>query len=544
MKRTIYSLLVCLSIITTAHAQTATFNSFYYSAPGSQSEVANPLIAGCYPDPSICRKGGDYYLVNSSFSFFPGVPIWHSTDLKHWTRIGNVLNRKSQLNLQDGSRISAGIYAPDIKYNPHNNKFYMITTNCSGGGNFFVTTDDPKSGVWSDTTMLPDVKGIDPSFLFDDDGKAYVVNNEEPDGGSTYDGHRAIRIHEFDWKRGCTVGPSIMLINGGVNLSEKPIWIEGPHMYHIGDTYYIMCAEGGTGPNHREVIFHSKSPMGPFKPCDVNPILTQMNLPNDRSNPVTCAGHADLVEDANGQWHAVFLAVRPYRDGHDVMGRETFMLPVEWYTTGKDLVRQPIILPSKCVITTASKAVAPTPLWHKGGLSIDAVFIRTPEKDFYNINTDGSLTIEPSENAINANKRPSFIGRWLTEWVCTTETSLDFTPKTKSQIAGLALFHDDDHNVVFGKTLNAKGKACLKIIARKKGEIVADKELPLTSKEAKSKSLYLKITGDTAVNYTFSYTADKGKGWKTCDAKVSANILSTHTAGGFTGTIVGIYAAK
>ena len=159
--------------------------------------------------------------------------------------------------MYDGLRISGGIYAPDIKYNPHNGLFYLITTAVDGGGNFFVTTDDPKKGVWSDPTFLPEVGGIDPGFLFDEDGKAYIVNNDGPAGKPEYDGHRAIWIREFDWKNGCTVGKQKMIVDGGVDKTRHPIWIEGPHLYHINGTYYLMAAEGGTGPNHSEVIFTS-----------------------------------------------------------------------------------------------------------------------------------------------------------------------------------------------------------------------------------------------------------------------------------------------
>lgn len=174
--------------------KTATFDDFTYSVEGKtvkgedsiqntyadNSQPINPLLPGCYPDPSICRAGNDYYLVNSSFAFYPGIPIWHSTNLKDWTQLGYVLNRPSQLPLKDGLRISGGIYAPDIKYNPHNKLFYVITTAVDGGGNFFVTTNDPKKGEWSDPVFLPEVGGIDPGFLFDEDGKAYIVNNDAP----------------------------------------------------------------------------------------------------------------------------------------------------------------------------------------------------------------------------------------------------------------------------------------------------------------------------------------------------------------------------
>ena len=154
-----------------------------------------------------------------------------------------------------------------------------------------------------------------------------------------------------------------MIIDGGIDKSQKPIWIEGPHLYHINNTYYLIAAEGGTGPDHREVAFTSHSPFGPFVPCQTNPILTQRDLPNDRDNPVTCVGHADLVETPEGEWYAVFLGVRPYRDGHDVMGRETFILPVSWANN------QPIILLQGEEIDYSPKIVPPTPLWANAGLA-------------------------------------------------------------------------------------------------------------------------------------------------------------------------------
>ena len=157
----------------------------------------NPILPGWYSDPSICTNGeGDYFLVTSTFSYFPGVPIFHSRDLVNWRQIGHVLDRPSQLNLAR-QRTSGGIYAPDIKYNPKNRTYYMITTNV-GTGNFLVKTQDP-FGPWSEPILLPQVQGIDPSLLFDDDGRAYIVNNDDAPGGRPeYDGHRTIRIVEYD----------------------------------------------------------------------------------------------------------------------------------------------------------------------------------------------------------------------------------------------------------------------------------------------------------------------------------------------------------
>ena len=516
--------------------------SYVYSSEPTDEDTetdcavpTNPLLPGCYPDPSICRVENDYYLVNSSFAFYPGVPIWHSTDLKEWKRLGYVLNRPSQLTLRDGLRISGGIYAPDIQYNPHNKMFYVITTDVNGGGNFFVTTDDPKKGEWSDPIFLPEVGGIDPSILFDEDGKAYIVNNDIPVGEPQYDGHRAIWIREFDWKNNFTKGEPRLIINGGVDIRQKPVWIEGPHLYHIDGRYYLMAAEGGTGTNHSEVIFSGDTPFGPFKPCPVNPILTQRDLPDARPNPVTCTGHADLVQTPKGEWYAVFLAVRPYRDGHDVMGRETFLLPVEWKGN------QPVILPEGATLTYHNRPVAPTPLWRAEGLSDEAFFIRTPQTVYYHIDRTGRLTLNARSTALGEWRQPAAIGRWVTSNTFTAQTSVDFNPTSADDFAGIILFQNDECNVRFGKSLDAEGRPCLKLAAYSLGKLQAEVAIPLSDDEA-DKEVWLQVEGDKQVNYTFKYSFNPEADLTVAGEPVSADLLSTKTAGGFTGTMVGVYA--
>lgn len=219
----------------------------YADNPLQPDEFYSPILQGCYPDPSITRKGNDYYLVNSSFAMVPGVPIFHSRDLVNWKQIGHVLDRPSQLKVEKAG-ISAGIYAPDIKYNSHNNTFYMITTQIAGGiGNMVVKTQDPAKG-WSDPKTLK-FDGIDPSLFFDDNGKAYVVHNDAPPAGKAlYNGHRVIKIREYDLAKDEVVpGTDKIIVNGGVDITQKPIWIEGPHLYKKNGRYYLMCAEGGTG---------------------------------------------------------------------------------------------------------------------------------------------------------------------------------------------------------------------------------------------------------------------------------------------------------
>ena len=281
----------------------------------------NPILSGFYPDPSICRAGEDYYIVNSSFVYAPGVPIFHSRDLAHWEQIGNILDRPKQLPVK-GSEISQGIYAPTIRF--HDGLFYMITTNVSFGGNFIVTAKDP-AGTWSDPYYLgEDAPGIDPSLFFDDDGKCYYCGTRPNPEGVRYNGDWEIWVQELDLRQMKLVGESMAIWKGAV---KDVIWPEGPHLYKIDGYYYLMHAEGGTGPEHSISIARSKNLFQWFEGCPRNPIFTHRNL--GKNYPVIYAGHGDLVEDGRGNWYVVMLASRPC-EGHSSMGRETFLAKVIW----------------------------------------------------------------------------------------------------------------------------------------------------------------------------------------------------------------------
>jgi len=252
-------------------------------APG---EFQNPVLPGFYPDPSIVRVDDDYYMVNSSFGYFPGLPVFKSTDLVSWQQIGHALTKESQFNFS-GLRISKGIFAPTLRY--HEGTYYLVTTAVDSGGNFLITSSDP-AGPWSDPVFLPEVGGIDPDIFFDDDGRVYITHNSTPIGEPLYDGHRAIWIWEFDLSSKKIIpGSDRLIVDGGVDITKEPIWIEGPHIYKTKGWYYLMCAEGGTGDQHSVVIFRSKSLEEPFVPYEHNPILTQRDLDPSRPNPIANA---------------------------------------------------------------------------------------------------------------------------------------------------------------------------------------------------------------------------------------------------------------
>ncbi|MGH7450827.1 MAG: glycoside hydrolase family 43 protein [bacterium] len=278
------------------------------AALGQNSErFTNPILAGFYPDPSICRAGNDYYLVTSSFSYFPGIPIFHSKDLANWKQIGHVMDRPEQLDL-DGLGVSRGIFAPAIRH--HAGVFYVTCTLVDKGGNFVVTSKKPE-GPWSNPVWIPQINGIDPSLFFDENGKAYVVYNSiAPDDKPLYNGHRTLRMYEFDVTHLKVTGDEILLVNGGVDLSKKPIWIEAPHIFQKDGYYYLIAAEGGTADQHSEVVFRSTKVDGPYVPYERNPILTQRHLDPKRKNAITSTGHADFVETESGDWWAVFFGMQ------------------------------------------------------------------------------------------------------------------------------------------------------------------------------------------------------------------------------------------
>lgn len=510
----------------------------------SVAQIKNPVLPGFYPDPSICRVGSDYYMVNSSFSFYPGVPIFHSTDLVHWKQIGHVLDRPSQLNLTN-QRISGGIYAPAIRYNK--GVFYLITTFVDGGGNFYVTAKNP-AGPWSEPVWLPEVGGIDPSFFFDENGKVYIVHNDEaPDNKPLYDGHRSIRLLEYDLLKQKPVGNSKVVINGGTDISKKPVWIEGPHIFQKNGYYYLMAAEGGTAEDHSEVIFRSKNIWGPYESFSGNPILTQRDLPANRPNPITSAGHADLVETPNGDWVAVFLACQPYSGNLYNTGRQTFMNLVDWSGDWPIILEKgkavPKTVASPINALTSTKTFAEeSESWLEDfagpKLKLEWNFIRTPQSLWYRLFLKNLLlTARPVHLSEKGN--PSFIGRRLQHEnaVMTTSVKLE---KGKDLEAGLVAFQNDQHYYSF-LLQEEKDKYYLtfKPSSPDPQQKASAEKMELKDYDPeKFVLLKLEIAGG---ELECSYCLD-GVVWNSYGGKRSAEYLSTAKAGGFVGAYLGLYA--
>lgn len=516
----------------------------------------NPIIAGFYPDPSMIRVENDYYLVNSSFAYFPGLPIFHSVDLVNWQQIGNALDRRTQLTFENGQGISRGIFAPTLRY--HNGLFYIITTDVDGIGNFYITAKDP-AGPWSDPVALPEIQGIDPDIFFDDDGRVYIAHNGEPEGEALYDGHRAIWLWEFDLKKQKVIADSgRVIVNGGVDLSKKPIWIEAPHIYKVGEWYYLSCAEGGTADQHSQVVFRTKDLHGTFIPYDKNPILTQRDLSPSRDAPVTSTGHADFVQTPAGDWWAVFLGVRPYFDRetnswYHNTGRETFMLPVHWQDGW------PIILPAKTalprqVVAPALDKPAETPFppqtgnftwrdeFNKPQLDFGWLKVRSSAEQWHSVDTKQStLSLTARQIRLSEKKQASYLGRRQQhlQFVATTRVH---APQSEEISAGLVLFQNAEFHYFLGlKKQGASYLLFLEEVLNGQSKIIHERQLKINASDNSTPhSLVLGLRQEEA-RLEFFYLNDKGE-----EALLAGNIdarnLSTQIAGGFVGASVGIHA--
>lgn len=500
----------------------------------------NPILAGYHPDPSIVRVGADYYLVNSTFSWFPGIPVFHSRDLVHWRQIGNAIDRPGQLDFT-GRAISEGVFAPAISF--HAGRFYIVNTCVKCGGNFVITATDP-AGPWSDPVFLPSVEGIDPSLFFDTDGKAWMVNNREPVGGSKYDGHRALWIEQFDPVGLRMLGNPRMIVNGGVDLAAKPVWIEGPHIYRVNDAYYLMAAEGGTSVNHSEVVFRATSVEGPYVPAprDINPILTQRDQPVGRANPVSATGHADLVQLADGRWWSIFLGTRPYAKDFYNTGRETFLLPVDWSRGW------PVILPKGLAVPSIARA--PLPMMTTGTTPLTGSFTTREEFAGTRLGLEwmtmrgapyrlgqGALLLDPLTDGIGDFGKPAFVARRQEHGIATVSTSVRFVP-AEGEMAGLAAVQNDNFFLTIALARHG-GKDYVRVARRsganepRLGVTVAERPVQVSG------PVRFRISARRG-RYDLAYAV--GKSWITLAANVDATNLSTDKAGGFVGTMMGPFA--
>jgi len=473
---------------------------------------SNPVISGFHPDPSLCRVDHDYFLVTSSFEYFPGVPVFHSRDLVHWHSIGHCLNRPSQLPLA-GAPSSGGIYAPTIRH--HDGMYYMVTTNVTGGGHFLVTAADP-AGDWSEPLWLPGA-GIDPSLFFDEDGRVY-----------------------FTYSSDGIVQREIRLPSGRVG-EERPIWKgtggqypEGPHLYKIGGLYYLLISEGGTEYGHMLTVARSRSPWGPFDSCPRNPILSHRSL----ASPIQATGHGDLVQDARGNWWVVFLGIRP--NGHwpyHHLGRETFLAPVTWDGEG-----WPVIGEQGRVALQMSGPLPAERKWPVSSarddfdgerLAREWTFLRNPEAGSWSLlERPGWLRLHGTAVSLDEVGSPAWVGRRQAHFEVTGSCHLDFQPSSEKEGAGLTVWMNERHHYDLFVSLR-EGKRCF-VVRRRIGTLTAE----VARHEIGDGAVTLRVEADRE-QYVLSGAVPPGEYIEL--ARGEARYLATEVASGFTGVFLAMF---
>ena len=480
----------------------------------------NPVIPGFYPDPSACRVGGDYYLVTSTFEYFPAIPVFHSRDLIHWRQIGHAVSQPGLLNLENATNLG-GVYAPTIRH--HKGWFYVACSNVSAGGHFIVRTQNPQDGwskpVWIRTDPEPDFT-MDPSLFFDEDGRTYF----------TYFSPAGIMQSELDLESGMFLHPAKRIASSMVGKTP-----EGPHLYKINGIYYLMLAEGGSEYGHLEAIGRSSSPWGPFETCPYNPILSHRSL----DHPIQITGHGDLLQAENGSWWLFFLAVRPhgYQPCHH-LGRETYLTPVRWTEEGWPAVGEKgrVDLEMAGLLPPA----APWPAepsrddFNLAKLGLPWVFVRTPQPGCWSLaERMGFLRLRGLSGSLDQRTPLAFTGRRQCHFEVEISSRMEFTPITENEEAGLAIRMNEGHHYEIFLSLR-NGQNCL-VVRRRIGSLVCE----VASRPIDTNTITLMIRADRDW-YLLGYI-DNAHFLEL--ARGETRYLSTEVASGFTGVVMGMYAA-
>ena len=504
----------------------------------SNQGFRNPVLPGFHADPSVCRAGDDFYLVNSTFQYFPGVPVFHSKDLIHWEQVGNCLTRPSQLDLtglykQDNPELgwtNAGVYATTIRENK--GRFYMVTTVFPSRRHFYVWTDNP-AGEWSEPIVIDFAIGsCDPTLYFEGD-KCYFLWKEGD-----------IKICEIDVETGKKIGEIHHL---GTGLGGR--YPEGPHIYKKDGYYYLMLAEGGTEQGHHVNILRSRNLFGPYEPNRANPILSHFNMEMQNSE-IQGLGHADLVQAPDSTWWMICLGYRTSGYLLHVMGRETMLAPVRWDENAWPVVNGNGTLTTDMRCTTLSqvpmpldpvreefnyvKRDVPAASYSSIGLPWGWHSIGNPDYSRYSLTErKGWLRLKPTTTTLDKATSPTFVARRQTEKVFTATTLLDASHIGEGMQTGITAYAAPlNHYDVIVEKRDGKlyAKANIRI-----GELAhCDKEVPLNSNK-----VYLRITSDAA--YYYMQVSDDGKRFQTL-AKMDFRYVSTEVIGGFTGVMLGAFA--
>lgn len=482
--------------------------------------INNPVIRGFYPDPSICKANGKYYMVCSSFQYFPGVPLFESDDLIHWNQIGHCLTRPTQVNLYQINS-SGGVFAPTIRY--HEGSFYMVTTNDTYHKNFYVTTKDIY-GEWSEPIFV-DQGGIDPSLFFED-GKSYFMSNGNDENDI-----------------GCILQCEIDIKTGERLTESLPIWrgtggkyLESPHLYHFNDWYYIMAAEGGTEYGHMITYARGKSPYGPFNSYENNPVLTNRNLGGHQSL-IHGIGHGDLIQDDNGETFLVCLGFRqagtwiPYHH----LGREVFLVPIHWREDGwfeagvSGIVKENMDVPIKANTYNPTNYNATLPILRKNPNRW--CYLRTPSLGNYQIHEE-KIRLKGTSITIDQADAPTFLGIRQSEF----NTNLSVKVYCSIEEAGVTYYMDENHHYDIAVYCDDQSKkVILRLCIGDIKSIVNYVTLP-----ENCEYITIRVTSNPLHYFFYCLVDDK----EILLGKAQAKYLSSEVAGGFTGVVIAMYAQQ
>ena len=540
------------------------FSRFLKGEFMSEKAFTNPIIPGFYPDPSILRVEDDYYLINSSFGLFPGIPVFHSKDLVNWEQIGNALDRVRQ-HYVPGDSENGSVMAPTIRY--HDGKYYIIAANFSVGGNIMITADNPV-GPWSDPVFLEDIPGIDASIFFDDDGKCYAQGtgnfdeNLELIPGMGFEGTRGIWVCEFDINTMKALSPKKYVWNCALIGAGSP---EAPHIYRKDGWYYLIIAEGGTEHYHAVTVARCREVMGRYEGFSGNPVLTHRHLGYDY--PLANVGHADLVELPDGSWYGVALASRFLQGYHKNLGRETVLFPVIWQEdwpvfcpmTGKVELSYPV--PS-CLPFTPVEPEASFDDFDKDELAMYWVTIGTPDPCFYELR-DSSLILKLNPRSVEDPPYPAFfdpamkgkikllsyVARRQRSFCFDFTAAMDFEPQEEGESAGILLDHNQsgylmEYGIFGGKKeirvseirLSTSGSFIENNLKQEK-EFRVLLEIPWAGQNT-----VLRLS-ERETEIIFLYGTDK-EDLRDLPVRGDAARINPPVTGGMVGAIVGVYATS
>jgi alpha-N-arabinofuranosidase len=421
-------------------------------------------------------------------------------------------------------------------------------------GNFVITASDP-GGDWSEPHWLDEAEGIDPSLFFDDDDKCWYVGNGAPEK-PIYEGHRNLWLQQFDYVDMKLIGEKIIIVDGGVDITKEPIWIEGPHIYKINGKYILIAAEGGTAENHSVVVFKSASVTGPYIPYGNNPILTNKDLPSDRQSPITCTGHADLVETQNGEWWIVLLACRPFsakESGLYNLGRETFLCPIKWENSwpetkdGSGILKHSYDNPNLAeyhpTIDYAQGAVYFEDNFASTSLRPEWIYVRNPDASAYSLTEKpGSLSIIPKTSTITSLNSPSIVLLRQRSISFKARVTIDLYSQSKSDIGGICVIQNN-LTYIAAQIVNTDGGKVIQCVKQTKLIQDADSDIVQSSIIDGFAPVTIEVSMDGTNNSLTILYSTVNSNWETLCTH-DANLLSTGYAGGFVGAMIGLYAVS